>query len=279
MDGDSQVQDSAIALVGIDVDGTLVGSSGEVPERIWQAAAEARRLGVHLALCSGRPAFGIARDYAQRLEAGGWHVFQNGASVVHLASQESRSARLPPEQVALLIERARASGEVLELYGDSSYVAESTAPWAFEHAKLLGVPFEPRRFETLQEPVVRAQWLLSAARAAEFKALPHPGLELAQSSSPLMPQTQFVGLTRAGVSKGVALASVARQYGIALRAVMYVGDSGNDLSALEIVGWPIAMGNADAAVRAVARYTVGHVDAGGLAQALEMAVKSQQATP
>ncbi len=259
------------------MDGTLVGSSGEVPEHIWEMAARARREGVHLALCSGRPAFGIAREYAQRLEANGWHVFQNGASVVHLASQETRSARLPRDQVEMLIERARAGDEVLELYGDSSYVAESSAAWAFEHAKLLGVRFEPRRFETLQEPVVRAQWLLSAERAAEFKALPHPGLELAQSSSPLMPQTQFVGLTRAGVSKGVALQSVAREYGIPLRAVMYVGDSGNDLSALQIVGWPVAMGNADAAVRAVACHTVGHVDEGGLAQALEMAVKSQQA--
>ncbi|MBV8743165.1 MAG: Cof-type HAD-IIB family hydrolase [Sinobacteraceae bacterium] len=273
------VQDSAIALVGIDVDGTLVGSSGEIPEHVWEAAARARRAGVHLALCSGRPAFGIARDYAQRLETGGWHIFQNGASVVHLATGETRSARLPQEQVQMLIQRARASDEVLELYGDSSYVAESTHSWAFEHAKLLGVPFEPRSFETLQEPVVRAQWLLSVQRAAEFKALPHPGLELAQSSSPLMPQTQFVGLTRAGVSKGVALQSVARQYAIPLAAVMYVGDSGNDLSALQIVGWPIAMGNADAAVRAVARHTVGHVDEGGVAQALEMAVKCRQANP
>lgn len=279
MDGDGHVQDSAIALVGIDVDGTLVGSSGEVPEHVWEAAAQARRQGVHLALCSGRPAFGTAREYARRLEADGWHVFQNGASVVHLASQETRSTRLPRDQVERLIQRAREGDEVLELYGDSSYVAESTHAWACEHAKLLGVPFAPRRFETLQEPVVRAQWLLTAQRAAEFKALPHPGLELAQSSSPLMPQTQFVGLTRAGVSKGVALQSVARQYGIPLRAVMYVGDSGNDLSALQIVGWPVAMGNADAAVRTVARHTVGHVDEGAVAQALEMAVKSQQAMP
>lgn len=276
MDGDAHVQDSVVALVGIDVDGTLVGSSGEVSERVWQAAARARRRGMHLALCSGRPAFGVARQYAQRLEADGWHIFQNGASIVHLGSEQTRSVRLPTDQVAMLIRRARATGEVLELYGDSSYVAESTASWAFEHAKLLGVAFEPRPFESLQQPVVRAQWLLSAERAAEFKSLPHPGLELAQSSSPLMPQTQFVGLTAAGVSKGMALQSVAQQYAIPLRAVMYVGDSENDLSALQIVGWPVAMGNSDAAVRAIARHTVGHVDQDGVAQALEMAVASQQ---
>ena len=66
--------------------------------------------------------------------------------------------------------------------------------------------------------------------------------------------------------------SIAEEYGVALQDVMYVGDAGNDLSALRIVGHPIAMGNADPAVIEAAKHTVDHVDRGGLAQALEMAV-------
>jgi Cof subfamily protein (haloacid dehalogenase superfamily) len=268
------LQDSAIGLVGIDVDGTLIGSSGTVPEVVWAAARQARRLGIHLALCSGRPAFGVAREYAQRLQSDGWHIFQNGASVVHLASGESRSVSIPATQVDDLIRRARKTGEVLELYSDTSYVAESPAPWAYEHARLLGIEFEPRPFESLAQPIVRAQWLLSAERAAQLRAEPHPGLEIAESSSPLMPGTQFVGLTHAGVSKGAALQQLARQYNIALANVMYVGDSGNDLSALRIVGHPVAMGNADPAVLAAARIRVAHVDEAGLAQALAIAAHS-----
>jgi hydroxymethylpyrimidine pyrophosphatase-like HAD family hydrolase len=87
-----------------------------------------------------------------------------------------------------------------------------------------------------------------------------------------MPDTQFVGLTRAGVTKGSAIRSVAEGYGLALQEVMYVGDAGNDLSALRIVGHPIAMGNADPAVLEAAGYAVGHVNEGGLAQALEIAI-------
>jgi hydroxymethylpyrimidine pyrophosphatase-like HAD family hydrolase len=41
---------------------------------------------------------------------------------------------------------------------------------------------------------------------------------------------------------------------------------------LQIVGQPVAMGNADPVVREVATRVVGHVDAAGLAQALEWAV-------
>lgn len=262
-----------IRLIGIDVDGTLVGTGGIVHPGVWEAVKRAAARGIHLALCSGRPAFGLALEYARRLEAGGWHIFQNGASIVNLATAQSRSVAIPPLWVKTLIEQARQTQETLELYSDTTFVTQSTSAWAREHAELLGVAYSPRPFESLTQPIVRAQWLLTPTRAAEFTAIAHPGLEVAQSTSPLMPDTQFVGLTRAGVTKGTAMSSIADEYGISLADVMYVGDAGNDLSALRIVGHPIAMGNADPAVIEAAKHTVDHVDRGGLAQALEMAIK------
>jgi Cof subfamily protein (haloacid dehalogenase superfamily) len=262
-----------IGLIGIDVDGTLVGSSGVVPEHVWEAAEKARAAGIRLALCSGRPAFGIAREYAKRLDGDGWHMFQNGASVVHLPTGESRSTPLPQDRVQELIAQARESQHVLELYGDSSYVVESDSPWASEHAELLGLSFKAQRFETLSPPVVRAQWLLSPEDAKHVHT--PSDLEVAHSTSPLMPGVRFVGITRHGVSKGNAIREVAAAYQIDLRDVMYVGDSGNDLSALRIVGHPVAMANADPAVIAVSKYSTGHVEEGGLAQALELAARGR----
>lgn len=261
-----------IRLIGIDVDGTLVGSGGFIHPRIWEMATRAREDGIHLALCSGRPAFGVAFEYARRLDPRGWHVFQNGASVVNLGSGQSRSVAIPTSWIRGLIEKARSTGETLELYSDRSYVTESTSSWAREHAELLGTPFEPRPLESLNDPVVRAQWLLSIERARELTALPHPGFEVAQSSSPLMPETQFVGFTLEGVTKGNAISGIASEYGVDLEDVMYVGDAGNDLSALRIVGHPVAMGNADRRVMEAAAFTVATVDEGGLAEALERAL-------
>lgn len=261
-----------IQLVGIDVDGTLLGSSGSVDPAVWDAAQRARVAGIRLALCSGRPAFGLALDYAQRLDAEGWHVFQNGASIVEVATGKSRSTPLPVDALGALIARARQSGDLLELYGDREFANESSSALAREHARLLGVPFEVRPFESLTAPIVRAQWLLSHERGRQLASAPHAGLELALSTSPLMPDTTFVGITRAGVSKGSAMRTVAEEYGIDLRHTMYVGDAENDLSALQIVGQPVAMGNAAAPVLRLAKHTVNHVDAGGLVQALELAI-------
>jgi Cof subfamily protein (haloacid dehalogenase superfamily) len=262
-----------IALIGIDVDGTLVGSSGKVPDLVWDLAAQARAKGIHLALCSGRPAFGLAAEYARYLDDDGWHIFQNGASVVNLATHHSRSTPLPEGSVRGLIAHARATGQVLELYGDDDYVVESEAPWAREHAELLGLPFKPRPYEILSPPLVRAQWLVAPEDAK--KVVAPPDLEMAESTSPLMPDVRFVGLTRHGVSKGSAMREIAAAYRIDMRDVMYIGDSGNDLSALRVVGHPIAMGNADPQVIAASERTVGHVDDVGLADALRIAISSR----
>ena len=261
-----------IHLVGIDVDGTLVGKSGEVDPRVWEAADVARRKGIRLVLCSGRPAFGLALQYARQLGPDGWHAFQNGASVVNLASGDSRSAALPPDAVTAFIAQARATGHILELYNDRQWVTESSAAWAEEHARLLGVEFQPSPFESLEGPVVRAQWLLTSEQARHLLSLAHPGLEGSQSTSPLMPGTQFVGFTREGVSKASALRAIAEQYDIALRDVMYIGDSGNDLSALRVVGHPVAMGNADPAVIKIAERVVAAADEAGVAEALRIAI-------
>ncbi len=261
-----------IRLIGIDVDGTLVGSSGIVAAQIWQAATRARADGIRIALCSGRPAFGLALDYAKRLDADGWHSFQNGASSINLSSGRSRSISLPPELVTLLIAESRGSGRVLELYSDTRYVSESTSDWARQHAELLGVAFAPQPLESLHGCVVRAQWLVSPADSAQVIANASQDLEVAQSTSPLMPGTRFVGMTQKGVSKGSAMQTIAAEYGIPLSQVMYVGDADNDLSALRVVGYPVAMKNASPAVIKVASRVVGDVEDAGLVEAIEFAI-------
>jgi len=141
----------------------------------------------------------------------------------------------------------------------------------------VGAMFAPRPFESLDGSAVRAQWLLTSEAASQIMSASHPGLEVSQSTSPLMPGTQFVGFTREGVSKASAMRTIAAEYGIPLAEVMYIGDSGNDLSALRVVGHPVAMANSDPAVLAAARTIVPHVDAGGVAQALELAMTMMSA--
>ncbi|NJD10101.1 MAG: Cof-type HAD-IIB family hydrolase, partial [Gemmatimonadetes bacterium] len=237
----------------------------------WTAAAGARAAGIRLALCSGRPAFGATRELALRLDPKGWHCFQIGASVVQPDRGRTHSTPLPAGAVDALVARGRARGRLLELYTDDDYAFEGPPARARQHAALLGLPFRPRPFAALAGVIVRGQWLVGHAETEGVLAEPYPGLELSLSFSPAMPETRFINITAAGVDKGSAVRAIAAEYGLPLARVMFVGDSGNDASALAIVGWPVAMANAEPEARAPARVTVGHVDDGGVAEALRLA--------
>jgi Cof subfamily protein (haloacid dehalogenase superfamily) len=261
-----------IELICIDVDGTLVGSSREVTAVSWEAAARARAHGIRLAICSGRPAFGLSRGYAERLDGNGWHVFQNGASVVHLPDGETRSRGLPAAAVKRFVARARETGRPLELYSDTEYVVETDVARTREHAQLLGVRWAPRDLLSLHGMAVRGQWLVPHAEAEAVMAEPHDGLTLSHSLSPVMPDTSFINITPEGVDKALAVRAVAAEYGVSLDRVMMVGDGANDVTAMQVVGHPVAMGNAEAVAKAAARYEVSDVDRGGLAEALALAL-------
>ncbi|MDP9349247.1 MAG: HAD hydrolase family protein, partial [Gemmatimonadota bacterium] len=166
----------------------------------------------------------------------------------------------------------RETGRVLEIYTDTGYAVESRGDRARRHAGLLGVPFEPRGFDSLPGRIVRAQWLVAHEEAEAVIAETVPGLHVTPSYSPVMPDTTFVNLTPSGVDKATAVRAVAAEYGVPLERVMLVGDGSNDAPAMREVGFPVAMGNAEPEAREAARYEVGHVDEGGLAEALALAL-------
>ena len=261
-----------LGLTCIDVDGTLVGSSNEVLPGVWAAAERVVAAGMHLCLSTGRPAFGRALEYARRLDPDGWHIFQNGASIVQVRTGESLSEGLPHGLLLELVATARRLNRILEVYTDREYAVESGAPAAVDHATLLGVPYVQRDLLSLQGQVVRAQWVIPIGDQAALMAEPHAGLSLHPAGSPAMPDTMFVSVTREGVSKGSAVRTVAGRYGLDTANVMMVGDGENDVSAMRAVGHPVAMGNAEPAAVAASRYRVGHVNEAGLVQALELAM-------
>lgn len=265
-----------IRLLCADVDGTLVGANGVVHPDVWPAVDAARAAGIRLALCSGRPAFGITREYAERMAPEGWHIFQNGASVVHFPDGRTHSVRIERDRIAALIARSRETGHTLELYSDLDYAVEEVSERTRQHAELLGVPFTPRSLDSFGDGIVRAQWMVPRELHDEMLAQSHPGIDIWPSTSPLMPDTLFVALLPTGVNKGTGVQALAEEYDIPLSEIMFVGDAWNDMPALQVVGHPVAMANAESEALAVARHVVGHVDNGGLAEALMLAVRIRE---
>lgn len=258
-----------LRLICLDVDGTLVGTSGSPSAETWRAAADARRRGQHLTLCTARLAAGPTRTWAQRLDPDGWHVFHTGAARWHPASGEVRVEPLAERDVERCAEIGERRGWVFETYTWDDYAVDDDQPLARAHAGLLDLPFRRRPRSELDGPVVRVQFVVPTADSAAALGAAPAGLDASGATSPAMPGATFVSLTRAGVSKAAGVAAVAADLGIGMEQVMMVGDGHNDIPAVEAVGWGVAMGNAEPELSAVARMVVADVDADGAAEAID----------
>ena len=126
-------------------------------------------------------------------------------------------------------------------------------------------------------------------RRAEARLLEHPGVFAVGVTAAMTGSDAKISLSRteyperdlsivdilpAGCSKGAALLRLATSWGIQPGEMMAIGDNWNDVSMLEIAGWPVLMGNAPDDLKLVAAergwLMGGHHDADGVAETIEL---------
>lgn len=240
-----------IPLVVLDLDGTLIGSNGEVMDCVWEAVDELKAAGVKISVCTGRPSAGVALRVAQRLGHRNPHIFQTGALIADPSGHTFHVAALRESVALKLVEYARELGHTLELYTPTNLFVERRTPISEAHAKMIGVTALVRDLAEVAriEPVVRGQWVVTHDERERVEKLPLPGVQLSSAISPALPGTSFVNVTREGVSKGSAVKLLAEMQGVPSSDVLAVGDSEGDLPMLEAVGHPFVMPSAPQAMR------------------------------
>ncbi len=267
--GGGLASDVVLPLVCLDVDGTLVGSSGAPTDELWAAAARARARGQRLTLCTARLAGGATRVWAEQLDPDSWHVFHTGAALWHPASGAVRTTPLTDDAVAASQDRAAEHDWVFEAYSWDDFTVDSDAPLAVAHAGLLGMVHRRRPIDALEAPVVRAQFVVPIGEVDLAVQSAPPGCIATAATSPSMPGAAFVSVTVDSVSKASGIALIADELGVDMADVMMVGDGHNDLPAIEAVGWGVAIGDGVPEVVAAARLVVAGVDQGGAVEAID----------
>jgi Cof subfamily protein (haloacid dehalogenase superfamily) len=286
---------SNVRLIAIDIDGTLLPSSGTtISRRNRRALRDAQTAGLHIVIATGR-----RHQYAEPvLEQAGLSprtvmISSNGSVVRHFDGELIARTLLPVESARALCPALRPFGQTMVFTFDRepSLVVESMASlhlrignWveANRHDMIEIAPLE-RAFDRDEAPIqAMLCGTIAQVRAAQ-QAIAGMGL----AAEITMQRTEYaerdlgiLDLLPPGCSKGHALGDYARSMGLEAAEVMAIGDNFNDQTMLEYAGQAAVMGNAGEEMRALAvqrRWLViQNNDEDGVAKMLEPLIRDAQ---
>lgn len=265
-------------LLALDMDGTLLTSDKRVSKRTREALARLSADGVPITYCSGR-CFCELLDYPTEVPFIRYGVLASGAVVYDFVEQRTLALHsFDPEVVERTLSIAAAEDCMAHVMSIGASVAR---PEDIERMDDFGMGvYQPMYVQICEKPSDIGQWARehpgevvkinfyhrsAAARDRARARLVESGMPLTLANA----EETSVECSPLGVSKARGLEALATHLGCGLANVVAVGDSDNDLAALEAVGMPVAMGNATDSVKRVARMVVADNDHDGIVEVIE----------
>ncbi len=270
-----------VRLIAIDIDGTLLDSRWQLPLANRTAIATAVSQGIHVALATGRR-FDFARPVLDLVPAVPTIIVSGGAVTKSRDGVTLARRTLPARAAGRILgatrEFRRDMGVVFDRSGANQVMYEQIA-WDdpkhqgyFERNRDALGEVSPLEACLTEDPIqvmaassvdriralVRALEAIAPPRAFEVALTEYPARDLS-----------ILDVTAERVSKGSALADLARGLRIDRADVMALGDNLNDRPMLEFAGIPIVMGNASAELKAFGWLETLANDDGGVAAAIE----------
>ncbi|WP_265521662.1 HAD family hydrolase [Oerskovia flava] len=250
-------------LVALDIDGTLMSYDQELSEDVRDAVADLRAGGHHVVLATGRSLLAVT-PVAEILGIDrGWVVASNGAVTARLDPDAPEGYVLedvvtfdPGPALRLLRDQLPGARYAVEDIGVGFRMSE-----LFPDGELEGV-HQVVDFDDLWAGEVTRVIVRSPESTSDtfHELVEHLGLD---DVTYAVGWTAWMDLAPLGVSKATALEQVRRGLHVQPHRTVAIGDGRNDV---EMLGWAargVAMGHADAVVRAAADEVTGSIDDDG----------------
>jgi hypothetical protein len=277
-----------VKLLALDLDGTLLDSHGQIPERNCAAIVRAVAAGVEVAIATGRR-YDFALPIIGQLPVPLTLILSNGAIVKDGSGTTLMRRLLPAIAAREVLARAGAHRTAAALIFDrprEGQVVFETIDW--EH------PRHRRFFETnrpfvsemapLETALVEDPVQVMFTGTCESMRMLYDGLRAdrqhGQAYAVALTEYQhrdfsLVDVVQAGCSKGTALRAWSERQGLTRDEVMAVGDNLNDLEMLEFAGRAVVMGNGVADLKARGWTVTASNDEAGVGAAIETFVLEQ----
>ena len=250
-----------VKLIAIDIDGTLLQSTGTIiSARNRRALLEAEAADIQLVIATGRrQAYATPLIHPVGLKPGTVMITSNGTVTRTLGGNRMDRFFLPIETARELCPVLRQLGgttvftfdregpgelvleSIAQLHARIAAWVEANRPWIQEIQPL------ERAFDSGEAPVQgMVCGTVTAMREAETWLENHEisrKIELHRTEYPLR-DLAILDILPPGCSKGMALRRLTQSRGIEPAEVMAIGDNFNDLDMLEFAGQPVVMANA-----------------------------------
>jgi Cof subfamily protein (haloacid dehalogenase superfamily) len=264
-----------IGLIALDLDGTLVDDDLLLRDRTVAAIREAIERGVSVSIVTGRMATSALR-FARELGIREPIVGYQGALIRAIPDDgDRRLGRLllhrPLAAAATreAIEWSRSIGLDPHVNHLERFVIRADDPRVDDYSAFLG-----GRAIIVDDLIAWVRRPVSKVISVSEQPIDHAVLDVARArfegrAAVTISHPRFLEFVRPGVSKGAAVAWLARRAGVPLANVLAIGDQFNDLEMIAAVGHGAAMPHAPLPVQAAGRYVAPPLAEEGVAQLIE----------
>ena len=270
-----------IALIALDLDGTILNDQFQISPRVLNALQAAVKRGVRVTIATGRPVE-VTRPFVKLVGVNAPAISMQGGVIYDFATETTlRELTLPHDLACALTElEAQHPAWQVVVYGDDALYVSSIRYAPDFYAALLGANLQ-----------VHADLCAAINRRDPQKVLyiiPPQDAPLAVSelnhivgdrAMVVQSHALFVEVNPLDAHKGAGLARLAADLGIPREQVMAIGDQDNDVTMLEWAGLGVVMSNGSVASKLVANWIAPSITDDGAAVAIERFVLSDPRTP
>ena len=280
-----------IKLFAIDMDGTLLNSGGKLSPATKEALQRLNQSGVKSVLCSGRVATSI-EYFNGLLELDNPVIANNGAIVKINKEKVLFSHPLEDQHLKDLIDFCTEHNCIYHFYDEDTFYSNRLNQKGIKHLLIdndygmnvqcyLNISEDP--YKRLKERNKNAYKIL----VGNLKDHPYGedkiveifndrfGKDLYITSSGM----SSIEIMEMGVNKWTGILELADFLGISKEEIATIGDSDNDIPMIQGAELSFAMGNANQALKDLAKYTVSDNNSSGIADAVDRILAYNKENP
>lgn len=263
-----------IKMIATDIDGTLVNDNKEISARTVTALKEARKKGVFVVLCTGRPVSGVT-PYLEKLGLTtdeNYVITYNGALATNISTGEVMVANTLNYQdfikLDTLSHKLNVHGQAIQPSSDLFVTNPDLSYYTILDAFYTKMPVHYRTQAQIPTDFPLAKYMWADQPAAIDQAFAKLPDEIKQDYYTVRSEGWFFEFMHKNAHKGKTTLELAKKLGIKENEILTAGDQQNDLTLIQ-TGFGVAMGNAIPEIKELAKYVTADNNHDGLGLAVE----------